>query len=608
MSLSRLKKTLRKLLNHSLIAREEEHAVSSVHFAEHEMGGSTRAEIEATIRAEMEKYVPIFKPNVECTSKTNAEHNPEAVFDNFFNRFQSLVADGKTAELFKLETDFPVCITVCRQIGQYLDGCSQIDGPVAESMKRLCYNLLPYVNAAGTLERQISKGSLPVAGFLAHHNSRTRGFLADALNGLAQVDEITNQSVISESWSDRPYGFLKAMQAYISDKCKVLPASFVSALPERKWFVDQQHVNNMSRGLPAQLSTILPNREWFVDKIAYQMQTEICFRKLAQNDRWQLIFVGDTMSPLCLAAFDTPRSERPPIIYYSHGILYGYPNSAMFLKADFILAWGARDENYYADLGFPRDRIIRVGSPELEVFPSGQILLDRRATSRLKLGIESDTKVIVYATTWDPYFYQTRSADEIQQLIIESISKLVIEHSIEKLVLFVKYHPYPTSDEAFSMSRVQYPFELFQELSKIGISVRLAKDLDDCLSAADCFLCHESTGLAEAVSQGVSTLSLDYCLGNGRPTLDRKTYIETQAHLLVSVHDSATKIAQALYELLSLPKDLVITDCRKAWLNIFDCGHSEGLMRVIKLVKTLLNRAPLADGTTVKSSIASLKT
>jgi len=66
--------------------------------------------------------------------------------------------------------------------------------------------------------------------------------------------------------------------------------------------------------------------------------------------------------------------------------------------SDYIAASGNYSANWYADRGFPRERIKITGMPQWDVGYS--INLPSRSEARRVLGVEEDAFLLIYASTW----------------------------------------------------------------------------------------------------------------------------------------------------------------------------------------------------------------
>jgi len=126
----------------------------------------------------------------------------------------------------------------------------------------------------------------------------------------------------------------------------------------------------------------------------------------------------------------------------------------------------------------PEANMLIVGSQTAEDFPSHNSINHSRLNARYELGLDEGDTVLFYATTYDISIYNTKSCAEVLELLISSLSKAVSVHGLKDPVLYIKYHPSPTSDATFSYSRNQYPLQAFEPLTKLGYRVRLANAID----------------------------------------------------------------------------------------------------------------------------------
>lgn len=497
--------------------------------------------------------------DVIIKNQTDLRLNP--IFKDFLGQYEELLRNDNQAKLEQIRQDYPVSAAMGDQLSNYFKLCTQVESPIANTMKRIAYTVVPFYSSPKAIGLYSYKETLPKIGLLSHPNSQPRDFIIDALNGVAAAEDIEPSMIVSNTWAQRPYDYLCALREHISEQIAHLPSEFFQKFPSKDWFIEQ---------------------------LTYNAQCEIGLQQLLEQKRWKAAVVGDATSPLCLAMIDTPREKRPPIIYYAHGVSYGHPISTMFMKADYVFARGKRDEDFMIDLGFPKANILRVGSPSHEGYPSNEILAEQRKQARLRCGVIDDTPIIVFGVTWDPYFYKARPAHEIQALLIEAFTLVAQKYKGKNPILYLKYHPHPVNDPSYNTSRLQYPLDQFLKLREHGYTIRLAKTFDDCMPAADCFMGHESSVLCDAVAQGQPTVSLDYATPKGRPTLNYSSYDEPSTHKIQSVYDNADTIADAIVTLIQKPRTEVWDSCRKAWHNVFDCGRSEGLARITHFLRNTL--------------------
>lgn len=539
-------------------------AIGEISLAEPENTSLDNCYSYGDLKTTLAKVLYPFRPIVTCPDLEG-------------NSVSSSVSYPSQSRLSSYTHVSPVCDDMTYQLRDYAVACDRISSPVANSMKRLSYLMVPYINSSKAETLQKWKQLLPSVGLLSHHNPGPRDFLVEALNGMANVEVISHEMLLSEGWHYDNYTPLKRLEELVA---RELEAFDFSTVPN------------------------CPGPDWFRNHVSYQVQLEMSFSNLLKKKRWQMLIAGDTTSALSLAAFDTPRAERPPLVYFGHGSPYGYPMVSMFTKADWLWVRGPRDREYFGRLGYPDERIVSVGCPDNEgVIPLAS-LNKKRIETREALGIGPDDKVILYAVSWDSYLYKTLSAEQILAVVTKALHCVAHQfiksdssksNKPSRIWLFLKYHPYPTSEPAFEMSRFQYPLDRFLPLRDNGYEIRLTKDLSTGLIVADCFLSHESTTLTEAIQHGVPTVSLDYCQATGEPTLGAGTYKISRSHRFISIHETAEAIGDNINDLLRASPIDSYRDCLLAWSNIYDFGRTEGLMRIISESKRLLQNTSFEE-------------
>ena len=262
-----------------------------------------------------------------------------------------------------------------------------------------------------------------------------------------------------------------------------------------------------------------------------------------------------------------------------------------FSRIDHVIVRCEPEKEYYADLGVPPERMIEVGSPSAEDFPSRTSLRHARLNARYALGLDDSDTVILYATTYDISIYKTRSCAEILDLMLDSFAQAVETCGLKDPVLYIKYHPSPASDPTFSFSRSQYPLKAFAKLTKLGYRVRLADSVQSVLAASDCFIAHESSTLTDALDMGIPTISIKMHNGVGKPMLGLRAYRETDCHKHFSVYDAPSDIADQIQQLCALDKDHIYRQSKQLWQDIFGTGRTAGLMKVAELVAGLIAKS-----------------
>lgn len=529
--------------------------------------------IRAQIQKEIAKGVFDFSPKVlpttavepknsttlDASSNAGIAIKSNPIFRDFLGQYQKLRQNPESPEFISLKQEYPVCVTMAEQMTEYFGLCNTVVSPIAQSMKRVAYTVVPFYNSSKAVN--VFNKELPRVGLLSHPNSQPKEFILDALNGLAAPEEVTSEFVVSHTWANRPYDYLRNLREQVKEQMVSLPGSFFE---------------------------YFPSKEWFVEQVTYSLQCEIGLNQLLEQSRWKAMITGDALSSLCLALSDVPREKRPPIIYFAHGVTYGYPISTMFMKADYAFARGRRDEGFMVDLGFPKENIIKVGSQSHEAFPVNQILEQQRIHARMKCGVADDTPILVLALPWDSYLFKTRPAPEVQDWLIEFLTLVAKKWNGKRPILYLKYHPHPVNEPGFSTSRSQYPFNKFLQLIDHGYTVRLAKTFDDCMPAADCFMSHESSVLCDAVANGLPTISFDYNPPYGRPSLNHDSYSGNAVHKIFGPYENPDTISDGIISLMTKPREEVWERCRQDWSSVFDCGRSEGLARVTDFFTKIL--------------------
>jgi hypothetical protein len=477
----------------------------------------------------------------------------ERSYGRFIADYQRVLAQDADA-VQAMRQAYPIATTFCDDLLRFYEQCNKIDGHLKESMKRMAYTMVPYFHASAGMHSSNVKSTLPWVGLLPSLTSN-RGFVGDALNGSAQIEELYPERIISDTWSSRPHAY-----------------------PVLKDMVAKSLTN-----LSADFCALFPDRDFLVERVTQQIQLELGLYYMLRQKDYKLVIAGNAGMGLPLALFDMPRGDRPPVAYFEHGIVYGDPYHSMYARAEHFIVTGRRDREIWQALGADPSTMLTVGCITQDFFPSFEYVETMRAQARLRQDLKADTPAIVYALDWHADLISRPSCADTQKLIIKSLEILANEHNI-KPVLFLKYHPSP-GEPFFYKSRVDYPLHHFLELEKCGITVRLASDLDSYLPLADCYMAHESTTLGDAIGAAVATLSLDYNQMEGRPTLDRVAYEPGSAHRLSSLRHQPEQIAQSLKEVLSAPRDVVYESSKKVWHNLYDCGRTEGLARFGKFFR-----------------------
>lgn len=467
------------------------------------------------------------------------------------------------SELNDLSRNHPVLVDCADIVLDYLGYCEGLPASISGIMRRLVFRHLSVLNKntkVGILEYR--KG-LPRVGMFYFPNSEPRDFLIDALNGIAVIDDMEPGKLLERTWLGRPYDFQR----------------YQTELRER--------IKRSLCILPEELVSRYPSREWIESEVIENCQYQFALNELVRRGEWDLIFIGSPEQPLGLTLYDFDDAVLPPVVYLCHGMLAGDPVMDFWLKFDKVLTRGAVEESYCRKLGFESDRIVNIGSISLDCYPSLSALNFRRQVARSRLGLDEHQLVVVYALTYD--IYRSDHSLQIIDLLTSSLKRLAFSCSSEKLVVYLKYHPSPSSDSTFSYSRNQFPLSSFVGLNDAGVSIRLSDDLETLVSAADCFIAHESTTLLKALENAVPTLSILYNPGDIEPILGRYAYENSKCHMLKSVADSADDVAASIFALLQFAQAESYAESRQVWQSVFKYGRTEGLSIVATLVKELIS-------------------
>jgi hypothetical protein len=494
------------------------------------------------LERELEDGVHTFAPELLGGSSQPVDYG------HFLSSYKSALANSDQATIAKLRADYPIACTFCDDLLRLYGESDKLSTPVKEAMRRLSYVLVPYFHAPSSMQGGRVKDALPRVGFLPSRYAN-KVFTGDALNGIANLVELLPDRIIAETWEGRPHD-----TALLRDKVA-------------------RDLKSLSKDFLAQFS----QKDILLEQITRQLQLELGLRLILQTQKFDLMIAGDAGMALPLALLDTPPSMRPPLAFFEHGSVYGDPYHSLFVRGDYFFVNGRRDERVFSSLGVSVEKIHKIGSVCQEGLLSLEYLEHLRRESRLKHGIARETPVIFYATDWQSNLIDRPSTAQTQDLMINVIKQLCTEHGIRPL-LYLRYHPSP-GEMFFSRARFDYPLDKFLQLKDYGCTVRLAPELDSYLALADCFIAHESSTLTDAISYGLPTLSIDYQKHAGIPILDFLAY-EGESHVLLSLTDSADKIAGAVKQLISQDKRSVYQSCKNVWSNIFDCGRTEGMARL----------------------------
>lgn len=504
-------------------------------------GGPDQAQILAELERRLGCDVPVFAREV-CGAESEPPVSSRT--DLYGARLKVFLASGVDPQAEEL----PLSAAFYKDLARFYGECDLVEGNLSQSMKRLAFTVVPYFHCAPGRHSSDVKGTLPLVGLLPSLSSNRR-FVADALNGLAQVEEIYPERLVREAWSDHPHHYP----------------------------VLRDLVAKSMKGVSREFLKVFSGPEKLQEMLIYQVQLELALVDLMRNKDWKLVIAGDAGLSLPLTLFDLPDAVRPPVAYFEHGLVYGDPFASCLARADHFLVHGTRDREIWQTLGISLERMISVGCLTLDHFPSREYSEHVRSIARLKHGLADSRKAILYGMDWQSDLIDRPSTAETQDLVIESLKILSEKHGV-KPVLYLKYHPSP-GDPFFQKSRVDYPLHRFLELESYGIEIRLASDLESHFPLSDCYFSHESTTLGDAIGATVPTLSLDYHARSGRPILDNVAYEAGSAHRYLSLRHSPDQIAEAFFQILSLDRSCVYDSCLRVFNNLYDCGRTTGLAR-----------------------------
>jgi hypothetical protein len=494
---------------------------------------------------------------------------PEAPFAYFLGHYNHLRTSSDAADkdaLKLLKKEHPFFCDFSQMAIDYLDKCDQLPDTIAPLLRRHFFRFISIFRSGGAAQIFDYKRNLPRIGLCYFPNPGPKQFLIDALSGMADIDDMEPGKMVETVWRLNQYDFdygayQKALKQRAEEEIDKLPQDYVSRFP---------------------------SREWLVTEISASIQYQWALVELLKRKHWDLIFLGASETPLALAFYDLERSELPPIVSLCHGIPTGDPLMSFFARIDNALVRCENEREFYADLGVPPQNMTFVGSTSSEGFPSQSAVQQARINARATLGLDETDSVILYATTYDINIYETKSCQEIMAMLLSVFELAVEKHGLKNPVLYVKYHPSPSSDPTFSFSRNQYPFTAFGKLEALGYRVRLTDSLETVLPGCDCFIAHESTTLSEALDCGIPTISIKIHTGIGSPFLGKRTYSETDCHKLFTVYDSPEDIAPCLQNLCTMDKAKVYKQSQSLWKALFVSGRSQGLMKVAELSSRLI--------------------
>ncbi|MBU6455409.1 MAG: hypothetical protein KGS72_26800 [Cyanobacteria bacterium REEB67] len=499
---------------------------------------------------------------------------PDAPFASFLSSYGDLrreSAEGASVEaqekLTRLHKGHPFMCDFGEMAIKYMDACDGLPESISPLLRRHFYRFISIFNDDNAAAHIFDyKKDLPRIGLLYFPNPGPKNFVVDALSGMADIHDMEPGKLVELAWSVNGYNFDYA--AY-QQALKQRTEAEIDALP--KGFVGR-----------------FPSRDWLVKELSAAVQYQWALVELLKRKYWDVIFLGAAETPLAQALYDVPQELLPPIVSLCHGIPSGDPLMNFFNRIDKVVVRCEPEKEFYADLGVAPEQMTFVGSTSIEDFPRQIALQHMRSTARSALGLDESDTVIVYATTYDISIYNTKSRQEILDLMLGTFKLAASEHNLKNPVLYIKYHPSPASDPHYSFSRNQYPFAAFGALSAAGYRVRLTDSIEAVLPACDCFIAHESSTLTEALDFGVPTISIKMHNGEATPLLGKRAYAETTCHKHFSVYDQAATIATHLATLCNLEKTDVFTQSRNLWRAIFATGRSAGLMKTAELVESLI--------------------
>lgn len=524
-----------------------------------------RARIAELVSEDLKLLLPTLltsNPEPDLANKKSA-----APFEDFFRKFVALQmgGDAHKATLEELKKSYPLLLSTSAGTLKYLEACEAVDAPMSYGFKRLCMHNLPFVQAPPSKQIIDYKAGLPRVGLLYYPNPEPRRFLIDALEGDFYPEDIDPGQTLQQSWSQKDCDFTTYQELF------------------------RQRVEAAFNQLPEWLTSSFPNRDRAVDAYAQHLQFQMAFTEMLQQNYWDLIFLGAFETPMGLAYFDFPKEKRPKTILFYHGLIHGDPVDNLFCNPDVVLVRGKAEASYFQNLGIEEDKIVKVGSLAIERFPSEKSIESQRQFARSRMDLGDDEKVVLWALTYDLFLYDKQTPEQLLELVLGTIAKVAIESSLKPFTLLLKYHPAPRDNEYYSFSRQQFPLDkITSRLGPLGVSVRLVHDIAACIPAADLFMAHESTALIEALDAAVPTLSLKYSKSEAPPLLGDITYLANRCHRIIDDHSSVDELYAVMVEQLSYSRDEIIKQSGEVWNGLYDCGRTEGLGRVSRLVKSMV--------------------
>jgi hypothetical protein len=514
--------------------------------------------------------LPVSRIKIEKTREELVQNglNPEAPFADFLGAYARLQDGGEPnkALVERQKTDHQFMSDFAALAISFLRQVEKLPPTLAPLLRRHFYRFISILNSKDSTNIFEYKKDLPRVGLLYFPNPGPRQFVVDALSGMADIVDMEPGKMVETVWSLKGYNFdygqyQQTLKERVEDEVGRLDPDFVRRFPSQEWLVKE-----LSASLVYQWALV----------------------ELLKLKYFDIIFFGAGEIPLSMALYDVPEDLLPPLVALCHGIPSGDPIMGFFTRVDRVLIRCEPEREFYQDLGVPAERMLEVGSASSEDFPSHNALQHARLNARYALGLDDDDTVIVYATTYDISIYNTKTCEEILDLMIDSFARAMAKGDFKNPVLYVKYHPSPASDPTFSYSRAQYPLSAFAKLSELGYRVRLADSIESVLPACDCFVAHESSTLTEALDWGIPTISIKMHKGLSKPLLGSRAYSQTNCHKHFSVYDSGEEIGGHIHALSTIDRQSVYKQSKQLWQDIFGSGRTAGLMKVADLVSTLL--------------------
>jgi hypothetical protein len=512
----------------------------------------------------LEQCIPPFEngfvPGFSFSETLTAADCGTQPFERFFQRYKFLVASQAIDEVETLRKSYPDVTDFCDKILTFHSHCDLLPAPFNHSLKRCYTPFIHFQNMDGASRLQ-EYSDLPCLFMFGHYTDGPTKFIEKAITGQFCIDKVDPPELIRRVWKEGVNAQTQFLREHL-----------------------QSRLESNADGLGAGQKS----KSNLCESAIYQAIVEMAMCELLKENRWKAIIVGTAAAPMSLAIFDIPRELRPPVLYLSHGFPYKQEDD-LHNRADYTLVRGKTDWDFFRSLGTPESRLVRLGCLDQEVFPDNNLLEARRHHARLKYSIAQDEVVILYALT------KGTAHKEVTALILESCRKLRNQLGSRKLTVLLKYHVTPHNQPLYSHSRNQYPLSKMFTLSEYGYSVRLIEDLEEYLPAADCMLTHESSVLYDAIGAGLPTVSIGKQKAQYTPRLGYGAYKDSSCHKFLTIRDSPQAIGEALSVALTTSRTEAWDQCRSLWNDIYDCGRTEAMVRLVRLLETVCNdqAAPL---------------